>query len=528
MVAAAGVAVCLAQAALAQYSKDPNVNLAIADLGGDQVQAKVAPTSDGGAYISWFDSRTAGYSVYLQRVNACGVEQWAHNGVLVATRTLSSTQDYSLITDSDGNAVVAFNDFSGASGTSSPGNITIKRVSPAGATVWSSTVTSGTDFKGPPSIAELSDGNFAVAWTQSVVVNSVTQQAVQAQRVDRATGSTLLASPVVIFEAGKYVSLSDVKASDNGGFIVLWVRGSTASAITSSKALYTQRFDSTGTATWNSGNPLIVFNTTSIQNGYFPPMVSDGAGGAVYGWYETGGSRNAYIQHVLANGTLKFASPVANTGVTSGRIRISAGLAYDPARQEYFLASVDSSSPTQGNYLTFVQKFDSTGARLWTDTGAVIVPQAATGQQGFVQAVPTGDGGVQVFGFNLQAATTHVLFGGTVASDGTVTWTGLPSANVISKSRLAVGKSTAGYAILAWGDGASGGASDIKIQNVFKSGWLGPCPADFDCSGSTEVADIFAFLGAWFGNSLTSDIDGNTQIEVADIFAFLSYWFGGC
>jgi len=54
------------------------------------------------------------------------------------------------------------------------------------------------------------------------------------------------------------------------------------------------------------------------------------------------------------------------------------------------------------------------------------------------------------------------------------------------------------------------------------------CAADFDCSGSVGVPDIFAFLSAWFAQSPTADIDGNPGITVPDIFAFLSLWFAGC
>jgi hypothetical protein len=54
------------------------------------------------------------------------------------------------------------------------------------------------------------------------------------------------------------------------------------------------------------------------------------------------------------------------------------------------------------------------------------------------------------------------------------------------------------------------------------------CPADFDNNGSAEVADIFAFLSAWFAQNSSADFDGNGQVQVNDIFAFLSAWFAGC
>jgi len=55
-----------------------------------------------------------------------------------------------------------------------------------------------------------------------------------------------------------------------------------------------------------------------------------------------------------------------------------------------------------------------------------------------------------------------------------------------------------------------------------------PCAADFDGNGVREVADIFAFLSAWFADGPGADFDGNGTREVPDIFAFLSAWFAGC
>lgn len=49
-------------------------------------------------------------------------------------------------------------------------------------------------------------------------------------------------------------------------------------------------------------------------------------------------------------------------------------------------------------------------------------------------------------------------------------------------------------------------------------------PADWDCSGVVDVADIFAFLASWFAGD--GDFDAGGATDVADIFAFLTAWFG--
>jgi hypothetical protein len=54
------------------------------------------------------------------------------------------------------------------------------------------------------------------------------------------------------------------------------------------------------------------------------------------------------------------------------------------------------------------------------------------------------------------------------------------------------------------------------------------CRANFDGANGVQVADIFAFLSAWFAGSPSANIDGVNGVAVPDIFAFLSLWFAGC
>jgi len=70
-------------------------------------------------------------------------------------------------------------------------------------------------------------------------------------------------------------------------------------------------------------------------------------------------------------------------------------------------------------------------------------------------------------------------------------------------------------------------ASSCDGQSAVNSGC---CYADFNKSGVKDVADIFAFLSAWFANSPFSDVggDGTGTRDVSDIFQFLSAWFVGC
>lgn len=52
-----------------------------------------------------------------------------------------------------------------------------------------------------------------------------------------------------------------------------------------------------------------------------------------------------------------------------------------------------------------------------------------------------------------------------------------------------------------------------------------PVPTDVDRNGVSNVADIFAFLSAWFKEWHLADWDMDQVVTVPDIFAFLSDWF---
>jgi len=56
----------------------------------------------------------------------------------------------------------------------------------------------------------------------------------------------------------------------------------------------------------------------------------------------------------------------------------------------------------------------------------------------------------------------------------------------------------------------------------------GQCAADFDGNGTPDVADIFAFLSAWFAQDPRAWFFGGSEGGVPSIFAFLGVWFAGC
>jgi hypothetical protein len=528
--------------ALAQWTANPALNTPIATRPNDQVQPKIRVRSDGGSFVSWYDNATGGYDMHIQSLSATGAALGPANGWRVADFSFSSTQDYDLRIDASQNAVLCFRD--DRSGTT---RITLQRVAPDGTFLWGPGVTvAGGDNGNAPKCAVLSNGDLAVTWTTS------SSPASWAMQVLDGAGAPRWANPIVVSEASRYMALSDIQAAEDGSLIVLWIRGTTANAITSAKHLYTQKFAANGSPLWtgtagavaNAGTPVIVFNSSSVQNGYFPNFLPDGTGGAVYGWYEIGGSRNAYVQRISSTGSLAFPAPVASTGATAGRIRISASVAFDASDQTTYLAWTDSSSPTQNSWGIRAQKFAADGSRLWGDAGAELLPLNPN-QSSFVRCTAHA-GGLSVLGFDARGSTTGIVVAGRFDPSGAPAWIGQPiqACSVVSgKSRLDVAGTADGGALLVWGDARSD-VNDIYAQRINLNGSLGAprCPADLDDGTSTGtpdggvgIEDLLYYLVLYDAGSVSADVDNGTGtgtpdggVGIEDLLYYLTRFEAGC
>jgi len=54
------------------------------------------------------------------------------------------------------------------------------------------------------------------------------------------------------------------------------------------------------------------------------------------------------------------------------------------------------------------------------------------------------------------------------------------------------------------------------------------CLADYNCTGTITVQDIFDFLADYFAGAPKADVNGSGTLTVQDIFDFLSAYFSGC
>lgn len=454
----------LVSSAWAQWSADPSKNLALADKGNgnDQVQPKVRPLSNNGWYVSWFDADPnspppVGYDVYLQRLNPGGVEQFRHDGINIADLGNSSTEDYGLDVDTEGNALLAFLDTREGSNQ----QVTAAKISPGGKALWGKLgvqTTKGSATNSAPKIAGTSDGNVVVAWTSN--------SNVVLQKLD-ANGHALWGKGVVLRESGYDYGLADLHAADNGSVIVSWIR---EQGFGSNRYIYANKLSAKGKLLWGKGH-VKVFDNGSLQFGAFPYFVPDGIGGAVFAWYTSSPALQCFAQHILANGGEAFPHNGSAASTNTANVRVSPAASYRGATDEVFLfwTEEDSNQVLNGVY---GQKFDAKGTRKWGDSGLVVVPLGAD-QQIFVQNVQIGTGALTYwvdqagFGDSTIQATRLNAAGQVMCQQFPVS--SLPA----NKAGLFSGIVRSGLSAVAFEDDRSGN-NGVYIQNVNRDCSLGP------------------------------------------------------
>src|SRR5688500_906301 len=464
---ALGIAACLVSPVHAQWSDDPAQNLVVADRPGGQVQPKTVATADGGFYVSWFDVGGS-YDVYLQRLAADGTALWAHNGVQVADRDYSSTEDYGLDIDAQGNALLAYR-FEVGGVTQAAAN----RVAPDGTLVWGTTgvvVSSDSGDVHSPSVAATDDGNTVVAWSAS-------DGSIGLQKLD-GDGNLLWGSGVFVTPPSGFFLLADLQAADDGAVIASWA----AWLSSQNRQYWTQKFaGSDGAPLWGS-EPVKVFDGSggAMQLGYTPNFLADGDGGAVFVWYTVSQAGSARAQHILAHGSAAFAQNGVLLATDAELTHTSPVGAYDRASGDIYAIWHVADALTQSEIGVNAQRIDATGTRQWGDDGKVLVPRSNTDQSQF-SALALADGALFAWAANswpqpmpaqvarLDAAGDYVW-----ASEQVAIKTG-PT----DTARMAGALSTQPFAAWVWQDDTGGGSGGLlKAQNIDFDGNLGLPAAD--------------------------------------------------
>lgn len=479
------------------WPTDAATNLAVAYGDGEQAQPKIVPipaSAGGGVWISWFDNSQAAtgggrYNMRIQHLDTLGTPQLGPNGVLVAPRYFTSTQDYGLSVDADGNALLAFR----ISTPADPYTATIEAqmVTPDGTLVWGPVnATTGIPegirlgdpaaFNSQPNIAATSDGDYVVAWGSNNDIDLV--------RLD-ADGNPVWTQPVVLSDpGGAQLALGGMHGSDDGSVILSYVK---QTGFFGPKQLFAQKVGADGSTQWGAAPGLAIFDGGSLQFGHFPDFIPDGAGGAVFVWYSSQPALQTYAQHIGADGSEMFPHNGVLVSTNTDNIQVSPTGAYDPESGDIFVAWDEVDATTQDNAGVSAQMITPDGNRAWGDKGIIIAPQQQF-MQDLTSVAALGDSAL-IFYTVADTSGSGQIYATNIGTSGQAIW-GQDTVDVSStpsnKFRLTSTIVANGMAVLAWQDGTPPN-SDILAQNVNIDGRLGNhTPVASDASVTIDANTI--------------------------------------
>jgi hypothetical protein len=473
-VALAAVLAMAATPVFASWSDTAASNLVVGNGKlGEQAQPKIVQTIDNNYWISWFDDSTGGYSVRIQRLDSVGNKMLGPNGVLVAKRYFSSTQDYGLSVDQAGNALLAFH-------VSDPDGNNIKieaqKIGFDGTLEWGpSGIQFGNtaDFLANPKIAGVSGDEVVVGWTDNADM--------EFERLD-ANGNQLWNPAVEISDpGGASLTVSDIHGWwNNDSVIVSYV---SSKGFSSPSHLLAQKLDHSGVSQWTTA----VYDGGSLQFGNFPTFIPDASGGAVFAWYDNT-KLQSHVQHLSSGGLEMFPHNGVLVANVPGDIQVEPSAAYDPATGDIFAFWTEADAATQGNVGVSGQRIDAGGNLAWGTSGKTIVPKT-TNASYLTSTVATSDAGAIVFYSGGVGFGQDQVHSARLDTNGNYLWNpGIVSVSSTPAQKFRLATAIQQYdvdgnpddmAIATWEDIGSN-SGDILAQNVNGDGTLGAtCPPGF-------------------------------------------------
>ena len=189
--------------------------VAICATAGDQRLPELVSDGTGGAIMAWQDDRGGYFSIYAQRVDSLGVEQWNPDGVAICT-AMNGQWSPELVSDGAGGAIMAWQDDRGGYL-----NIYAQRVDSSGVVKWSLdgvAIRTATAHQKFHKVVADGAGGAIIAWQDSLDGN----WDICTQRVDSSGVVGWAANGVAVCAAPDSQQYPKLVCDGAGGAIVAW------------------------------------------------------------------------------------------------------------------------------------------------------------------------------------------------------------------------------------------------------------------------------------------------------------------
>jgi len=447
----------------AQWSNDSTQNTVVKDNAGvDEVTPLQATAPNGYTYVSWFETDGANYDARMQLFDVQGNKLWGDDGLLVSNHpTGSALYIYNLGVDNDGNAILAFQD-------ERTGNLqpVVYKLDQSGNFIWGNDGivlhdTSAT-FEVAPAIGVLENNDVIIAWNASATKKWIAFQKITADGNLGWSANKNIKSNSKNYSRAEFVNLDDET------FMMSYVQ-ETGSFPSVTSIIYADHYDSSGNALWTTPTKSSTYSTSFFE---WPVVAGDGKKGILIAF--NGGEpgnpsiNDAFIQRIDSNGNNLFGTNGTEIAVFANNHRLVSGISYLSNSDQIgvSLQVLDNSQNQSGIY---AQKIDSSGNRLWGDTGYELLSLSSSDYRtpfGIARAddgwmVAYTDGGVITQNFKVIKFDLN----------GNAIWNKMISAVSSNKYDATMGAFMNDQEVVVWYDQRSGGG--VYAQNITGEGNLG-------------------------------------------------------
>jgi hypothetical protein len=502
-----GFAIILATAR-AQWPGNPDDNLMISNILGEQTIPLVEADPSGGCFITWYDHSSGNYCMIMQHLNASGEITMQQNGLVISSHAQDTwLTDYDLAVDDEGNAIVVFNDI-----RSGPDwDIYAYKISPTGQFLWGEdglTISANDNGEFTPMVVTTTDGNIVFAWPKETDVSDVFE--INIFKVSPDGDTVWNGRPVVQIQSDYGFTIPRIVAADNGSVIIQALKR-TEFGFFGHQNLVLYKLDTNGNNVWvDSG--IVISSAGGFLWHMKPFLASDGEGGAYSYWYDSrNNEQHVYVQHTLANGAVCWDTDGLLVSTDPAELQMDPRLVVIPGSGDIIVTYL-STYFGQAIGGIGVQRIDSLGQRLWSDTGIVIVPRD-TRVISQVNALGYAGGEIVTYLEEFPSGSqSSVIRGIRLDNYGQFTWPDTFIEFASYQVQHAYLQSTINYigqAISVWVDGREDPSGDIYLQNLNPDGTLGVFELKIEDS-AIETPAKFQVYGNY-----PNPFNGKTKIEYA-------------
>lgn len=482
----------------AQWSNNPQENLQVTNLSGEQVIPKIAVCPNGNYFIGYFKLENQNYSVYLHLLDSQGNKLWPDNGILISNHpSMTWLTDWDMAADYDNHAILSWQDIR----IDGNNNTVAYRISPEGNFDWGDNgimLSSSTAFDVAPKVTITTDNNAVFAWQSDDVIII---QKINAEGIKQwgEWGITLTST-----YRYSWPQLMPVGESD---FLMKYFEDS-GPTWSPTRHIHAQRFDTDGLPVWETSTVVSNAGSISAWSQIFP-FVNDGNDGFYITWHDyrlSGTIASAWTQHVNNQGEAQFpanGSLLSTQSATNQFYPQLAKLAGDENLYVYW----NEVNGDQNLWGISGQKISPDGTRLWSDTGVEIFPLSTKAL--LPQAALPAGSNVMVIYEDFFNGTETALRAMLLDEEGEFVLENesVPISSIQSnKVHLEISSFFSNQWILTWEDDRNGPVN-VYAQNIHPDGSLGLPAVSGSISGTViiegNMADVTEVVIS-AGDSITS------------------------